>query len=473
MKPSAGARDREPLELSALVDVDAGTISREIFINEQIFRAEMDNLFARAWLFIGHESQIPEPGDYFASRMGSDPVLLTRDSEGEIHVLLNSCRHRGMKVCRYDSGNTLQFTCPYHGWSYSVDGELVSTPGELFGVPQFHNAYGGKLRRENWGLVRVSRTVNYKGLIFATWDDDAPAFEDYVGGFMLWIDNLADTLAGVPAGTEAFGGVLKWRVKANWKFVAENFLGDMYHAATTHASVEAAGIGPAGANSSRHGTSPEALAKRRAIQHSTSFYLLGHGATDSAIEQRVPPTFADHPELTEYFADLFAKKVEIRKANGQHVGGHGPATLFPSMSFHSLGFPRTILVAHPISPNETELWRWFIVDKDARPDARDWLRGYYMRYSGPAGLTEQDDMENWDYATDASRGAVARRYDYNYAQGLGHSQDGPIEGTVESVHWSTEENARNFYRRWLRFAEGQSWASLMDPCSVKKPDVVA
>jgi hypothetical protein len=155
--------------------------------------------------------------------------------------------------------------------------------------------------------------------------------------------------------------------------------------------------------------------------------------------------------------------VDARQAAGQPIGAHGPATLFPNMSFHSLGFPRTILVAHPVSPWETEMWRWFLVDKDARPDAREWLRHYYLRYSGPAGLTEQDDMENWDYATNASRGAVARRFYYNYSQGLGMVQRGTLPGSVESTYWSTEENARNFYRRWTQFLQGAQWSDLMTP----------
>jgi phenylpropionate dioxygenase-like ring-hydroxylating dioxygenase large terminal subunit len=453
----------QALDLDALVDADNGVISREIFVSEEIFKAELDQLFSRAWFFVGHESQIPEPGDYFASRMGGDAVLMTRDTSDEVHVLLNSCRHRGMKVCRYDSGNSLQLTCPYHGWSYSIDGELVSTPGDLFGVPQFRQAYGGKLQKQDWGLVKTGRTMNYKGLIFATWDQAAPDFLDYVGGFLPWLDNLADSLGGAVAGAEVIGGVLKWRVKANWKFVAENFLGDMYHAATSHASVEAVGIGPAGSGASRHGNNPETLKKRQSIQHSTSFPGLGHGATDSATEQRVPPVFAGRPELTEYFAALNAQKIQARRKAGQPIGAHGPATLFPNMSFHSLGFPRTILVAHPISPWETEMWRWFLVDKDARPDAREWLRHYYLRYSGPAGLTEQDDMENWDYATQASRGSVARRFFYNYSQGLGMVQRGTMPGSVESTYWSTEENARNFYRRWTQFLQGTEWPDLMTP----------
>lgn len=450
-----------PVDPYVAVNAHEGLISREIFVDDGVFEQEMENLFARAWLFVGHESQIPEPGDYFVSRMGTDSVIMSRGVDGGVHVLLNSCRHRGMKVCRYDMGNTLQFTCPYHGWSYSVDGSLVSTPGELFGVPQFKSAYGGKLDKSAWGLIPVPHMRNYKGLIFASWDADAASFDDYIGEFRHWLDSLTDSLSGVEGGTMIFDGVLKWRVKANWKFVAENFLGDMYHAETSHASVEAAGIGPAGAGASRHGNDAATLAKRRANQHGTSFTLLGHGAVDAVDEERVPPVFAEHPELTAYFAQLSGLKRQRRLDAGRPLGAHGPGTLFPSMSFHASGFPRTILVAHPVSATETEMWRWFIVDKDAPDNVRDWLRRYYLRYSGPAGLTEQDDMENWSYATAASRGVIARRYNYNYSQGLGMTLPAPIEGAVESTSWSTEENARNFYRRWARFVGGEKWSQLM------------
>src|SRR5207244_12890588 len=110
-----------------LVDLKTGRISREIFVNDEIYAEEQEKIFARAWLFVGHESQVPNPGDFFVSRMGEESVILTRDLQGSIHVLLNTCRHRGMKVCRYTDGNTRVFMCPYHGWTYSIDGSVVET----------------------------------------------------------------------------------------------------------------------------------------------------------------------------------------------------------------------------------------------------------------------------------------------------------------------------------------------------------
>ena len=153
--------------INGLVDVDRGFISREIFVNEEIYRQEQEQVFARAWLFIGHESQIPRPGDFFVSSMGEESVILCRDRAGLIRVFLNSCRHRGMKVCRYDEGNTVEFMCPYHGWSYATDGALV-------GVPFLKDAYGAQLDRSQWGLIEVAQLENYKGAIWATWDAAAP-----------------------------------------------------------------------------------------------------------------------------------------------------------------------------------------------------------------------------------------------------------------------------------------------------------
>ena len=138
-----------------LVDLRVGHISREIFVNDEIYHQEQEQVFARCWLFVGHESQVSKPGDYFVSCMGEESVILCRDRLGEIHVFLNSCRHRGMKVCRYDEGNTPVFTCPYHGWSYATDGKLV-------GVPYFKDAYHEKLDKSKWGLVEVAQLENYK-----------------------------------------------------------------------------------------------------------------------------------------------------------------------------------------------------------------------------------------------------------------------------------------------------------------------
>ena len=168
-----------------LVDVKNGFISRELFVDGDVYREELDKVFTRAWLFVGHESQIPKPGDFFTSRMGEESVILCRDKAGVVHVFLNSCRHRGMKVCRYESGNTAMFTCPYHSWTYTNDGKLQ-------GVPQFRTLYDGVLDRDANSLVSVARMHIYKGTIWATWDPAAPDFLTYLGDAKIHLDQALD-----------------------------------------------------------------------------------------------------------------------------------------------------------------------------------------------------------------------------------------------------------------------------------------
>ena len=307
----------QPGRMQSLIDMDKGTIGREIFVDTDIFQQELERVFARTWLYVGHESQIPTPTIFFISRMGEESVILTRDRQGEIHVLLNTCRHRGMKVCRYDEGNTPVFSCPYHGWSYSTDGNLVSVPGELIGVPQFATAYHGELEKEEWGLISVPKMANYHGSIWACWDKEAPDFLDYLGGIDAYLAPSFQSKDGEPGGLEALGGVQK-------------------------------------------------------------YYLM------RAHETR-------------------------QKRNG----GRGPSsqsggvsTILPNMSTLRV---LTVAVWHPVGPMMTEGWRWDFVDRNAPPEVKDYWRHQLLTWSGPTGQVEGDDMENWNYASEASNGTNARR----------------------------------------------------------------
>jgi phenylpropionate dioxygenase-like ring-hydroxylating dioxygenase large terminal subunit len=170
-------------EVKHLVDTEQGLMSRRIFIEPAIYEQELEQIFARCWLFLCHESQIPQPGDFFSTSMGEDPVLVVRDSQGQVHAFLNVCRHRGNRLCRADRGNAATFTCAYHGWSYGNDGQLV-------GVPYLREAYYGELDRARWGLLPVAQLDSYKGLLFATFDPEAPPLLEYLGAVTWYLDRL-------------------------------------------------------------------------------------------------------------------------------------------------------------------------------------------------------------------------------------------------------------------------------------------
>ena len=434
----------KPINVDALVDTESGEISRELFINHDIYQAELEQIFTRSWLLVGHEGLIPNRDDFFVSRMGADSVILTRNTQGEVLVFLNSCPHRGMRVCRYDQGNTPVFTCPYHGWSFSTNRERVNVPGAIVGLPRSEEGYSGQLDREKWGLYRCPNVVNYKGSIWANWDENAPTFEDYLGDMRLYLDAALDHRDGRPGGSELIGGVQKWRIRCNWKTVAENFAGDLYHE-ISHVSANLAEIGLAKGKGRRN-----SLPQRHAI----AFDGLGHGGLCfPPMREDFPYAEVDYgdPEIETYFRSIYAARQKNLKDRQRHQIVVG--TVFPNMSFHA-DQPRSLAMVHPVSATEVEMWRIYLVDADTPAKVKDLLRHYYLRYSGPGGMTEADDMENWTSVTEASQGAIARRRPFNYQLGLGKEKAVPgLHRAIDSGSYS-EGNARVYYSRWAELMRG-------------------
>jgi 3-phenylpropionate/trans-cinnamate dioxygenase alpha subunit len=416
-------------KMSRMVDDNKGLISRRIFIEPEIYEQELERIFARCWLFLCHESQIPQPGDFLTTYMGEDPVLVVRDSEGRARAFLNVCRHRGNRLCRADSGNAASFTCAYHGWTYRNDGRLV-------GVPYLREFYRGELERENWGLVPVAQLDGYKGLLFATFDPQAPPLREYLGEMAWYLDAFFDRREG---GIEVVG-THKWVMPCNWKFPAENFGGDAYHVQWTHLSAITTAF------SAGVATKPNSTGSM--VSPGNGHILICVGPNDVGD----PPM----PEILEYEKEI-RPEVEQRLGARSRLINPIVGTMFPNFSMLR-ATSRSFRVWHPRGPDKTEVWSWIFADKTAPPHVKEAIRLAGVRGFSPSGTFEQDDMDNWQECTRTCRGAVARRMKLNNQMGLGHEHfDEDLKASASDLRIS-ESNHRQFYRRWARLMDAERWA---------------
>ena len=416
-------------EMQGLVDSERGLVSRRIFIEPDIYQQELERIFARCWLFLCHDSQIPNPGDYFTTYMGEDPVLVMRDSGGQVNAFLNVCRHRGNRLCRADFGNAATITCAYHGWTFANTGKLVA-------VPNLQDAYFGELDLDQWNLIPVAQLNSYRGMIFATFDPDAPPLQEYLGEMAWYLDSFFDRREG---GIEVIGGVHKWVVPCNWKLPAENFGGDAYHVSWSHLSAIRAGF--AGDFRLRSGTGGTL------VSPGGGHCVITLGGGDIAE--------APEPELIAYEQET---RPETVKRLGPRAEQVSPivATVFPNLSIIR-STSHSFRVWHPKGPGEIEIWAWIFVDQAAPPEVKDALRVNGLRGFGPSGTFEQDDMDNWQECTHTSRGVVSRRFDLNMQMGLGHEQYRPDLGGWASDYRLSESNHRQFYRRWAELMAADRW----------------
>lgn len=429
----------------ALVDPDQGLASREIYVDRDVYDAELENIFTRSWLYVAHESQLREPGDYLTTVMGEDPVIVCRGSDGKVRAFLNSCRHRGMRVCRASEGNTSFFRCPYHAWTYT-------TSGELRGMPKFRQAYDGAIDKSDWGLVEVSKIESFHGFLFANWDADAPPLRDYVGDFMPFLDL---TFGRDPEGVELIGGAHRWTVNTNWKHPVENFTCDMYHGLSAHLRPAELGL---------------------MNQFSDEGYELsaGMGYFGNQFTGPIANDFDDDSTLHAFFSlpnPLTYHLKEQRREMAERVGenlahliptGHG--TIFPNFSWLDFENQRSVRIVHPMGPEKSMIYQWCVVDRSAPQEVKESTRALYELTFGPAGILEVDDGENWRECQEGMKGVIGRRQQSNMALGMGRERPGEeIGGEGVPGHgggiW-TEANQRQFIRHWRAFIGAESWSEL-------------
>jgi phenylpropionate dioxygenase-like ring-hydroxylating dioxygenase large terminal subunit len=434
------------------VDVENGFIDRNIFTDEEIYRMELEQVFARSWLFVGHESMIPNPGDFTTTTMGEDPVIVTRAADMSITVLLNSCRHRGNAVTRANIGNCSSFMCAYHGWTYDPKGELIAIPG-------FKELYHEDLDMTQWGLITCPNVESFHGLIFANWDPSAPALLDYMGEYAWFLETRVNPTGN---GSELNGGIFKWTMDHNWKFAADNFVGDGYHAAISHKSATMVGHRGVNVGNGQQIEQTNELARWKSQADPDTFRMAtkyGHGAGLRLRKGDAAPVSPDDSGvLADYTRERYDRLVELQGRNRAKISGFN--CMFPNFSINSSA--DQIHVWHPRGPHDTESWVYVLVDKGAPEEVKLDLAKEAARHFGPSGMFEQDDSDNWRLSTTGAKSVIGRRYPLHYGMGLNYNdwaepkEDLPLRRTGSLG----DTNQLNFYRHWQELMMGKSWDEL-------------
>jgi len=428
--------------MNDLVRPEEGLVSGRCFSDPRVYDLERTRLFPKSWLFVAHESEVPNPGDYVTRYMGEDPVLVTRAADGRIRVLLNVCRHRARLLCSTDRGTASHFMCPYHGWTFTNTGELT-------GVPYFES-YQGRLKKEEWGLQGVPRVEAYHGLLFASWDAGIRPLLDHLGD-LRW---TLDLFFGRADALEVTGPPQRWVVDCNWKLGAGNFGGDFHHVPVTHGFTAALGL-------------KQTRAKRQ------SYYVSdpsGHICSVGIfLEQPLPKRYLGLPEslLPEFRRNLSPEQFALLERVQTSAG-----TLFPNLSYLNSsshapgewGAPNgaevsflTLRQWQPMGPGKMEMWSWGLVEKNAPAEWKELTKLCYQRTFGAGGLFEQDDLENWAEITRGTRGPVSADLWLHYNMGPEPvpATDWPGPNRAFATDRSLSEiNERTFYRRWQELLNG-------------------
>ncbi|EHI14499.1 dioxygenase large subunit [Mycolicibacterium thermoresistibile ATCC 19527] len=386
-----------------------------LYTDPAIFAEELRKIWYRTWVFVGHESEVSQPNDYVRKKLGLQDVIMTRDRDGEIHLLLNRCSHRGNQVCADAKGNSSTFRCPYHGWTFRNTGELVGFP--------FFKGYG--TRKLDLPLGRVPRVDSYGGFVFGSFATEGPTLREHLGAAAGEIDRL---LRLSPEGKVALdAGWLRHRTRANWKLLVENET-DGYHPQFVHGGifgVTGSTIGPLYSDSSTAVTRD-----------------LGGGHSENDLR----PEFRKFAEPLRWFGTTESRVPDYVAAMRARYGAEADQILIEG-SPHVMIFPNLFIAEiqvfniQPVAVNECVQYST-AVQLVGAPELNRRMVSQCIGSVGPAGMLLADDTEMYERNQQGLEALTPEWLDIRRGLNREHVDDhgftvgGPTDETGMRAFWS-------------------------------------
>lgn len=433
--PQASYRD-DPQALRDLVrDTE---VHKDLFVSPEIYQLEMERLFAVTWVYVGHDSQVPNPGDYATTTVGDQPVIMVRHTDNSVRVLVNRCPHKGVKVAGEGCGNTGKFfRCPYHAWTFRTDGSLISIP-----LKKGYENTGLENCEASRGMAAVANVRNYRGFVFCRLSETGESFEDFFGESLSTLDNMVDRS---PQGRlEVAGGVLRYMHRCNWKMLVDNQT-DTCHPMVAHES-------SAGTAVRVWEQAPEGTPKPMAVEQFAPFispyeffenmgiriWKNGHGHT--GVADSIHAAYSTVPGYMEAMTAAYGEE----RARAILGDVRHNTVYFPNIMVK--GPIQTLRVFKPLAADRTlvESWTFRLV---GAPDLLLERTVMYNRLiNAPTSVVGHDDLEMYERA---QQGLAARAREWVNVARLYQPGEAELENQV--TNGTSEWQMRNQYRAWARY----------------------
>lgn len=432
-------------------------VHKDAFRSQEVFDLEMRRIFEGTWVFVGMASEARKPHDFFTTNIGRHPILVSRDADGRLGAFINSCRHRGARICQLSRGNKRRHTCGYHGWTYDSAGKLWNVKDKDLG------AYTAAFDKEDHNLAPLPRFDEYRGFLFASLSTDVPSLAEHLGDARVLLDLLCDQS---PVGeVELVAGRALYTYEGNWKWQLENCT-DGYHFLNTHMSfIKILGRRAALAN---HGVSKTIFGDDTPVwdsQETVGTFSLPHGIAVAWTPTKAQPT-------VPLYADRERTEARVGPTRLQWMFDSRNVTFFPNMQIAS-NFSTQLRVMRPIAPNRTAMDTFCLAPVGESAASRELRLRQFEDFFNATGIATPDDNAIYEECQAGSRSDIAN-WHQGYMRGMAVQRQGanrvakelgihPLNFTASTFLLQDETVFHGLYREWVRLMTKEPSRAVMEP----------